>query len=150
MQDGSKLAMMFEQRDAVFGDAVDRRSRTVNTMTDADVSGIQQPFHPPVEAVPGVIEAPQLHQFKQLMVADKLRVAHLAEQRNVSFGIDDQTAFGIAHSKLVSLRRPLRPVAKMLRLADSAARLSARARARCGPNLPVPSGAILLVYLAAD
>src|ERR1700730_6755329 len=103
MQDGSELAVMFEQRDAILGDAVNRRSRSINTLTDADVSGIQQPFHPPVEAVPGVIEAAQFHQFKQLMVADKLRVAHLADQWNVSFGIDDQTSFGIAHSKPPSL-----------------------------------------------
>src|SRR5260370_40057185 len=116
--------MMFEQRDAIFGDAIDRRPGAIDTLTDADVSGIQQPFHPPVEAVPRVIEAPQLHQFKQLMVADKLRVAHLAEKWDVSLGIDDQTAFGIAHGKLVSLTRTRRPVAKMLRLADLAARPS--------------------------
>src|SRR5208282_6462719 len=143
MQDGSKLAVMFEQSDAVFVDAVARRSRTVTALTDADVSGVEQPFHPPVEAVPGVIKASQLHQFEQLMMADKLRVAHLAEQRDVSFGTDNQAAFGIAHSKLISLSRPLLPVAETLRLADLAARPVARFRVRCGPNLPVPSGAML-------
>src|SRR5260370_12355692 len=97
VQDGGELAMMFEQEKAFFGDPIYRRTCTKDAATDADVTRLKQPSDTPVKAISRTIRAAKLHQLKQLVMADEPRIAHLAKQRDVTFPVDDQAAFGVAH-----------------------------------------------------
>jgi hypothetical protein len=97
VQDGGELAMMFEQDKAVFGDPIYRRTCTEDAATDADVTRLKQPPDAPVKAVSRTIRAAKLHQLEQLVMADEPRVADLTQQRDVTFRVDDQAAFGVAH-----------------------------------------------------
>ena len=69
IQNRRELPVMFEQQEAVLGHTVHSRASTVNTLTDTDVSRVDQPLESPIKAVAGMIEASELHEFKKLVMA---------------------------------------------------------------------------------
>src|SRR4029077_12003817 len=99
MQDVGELAMMFEQDKTFSGDPIYRRPSAKDSTTDADVTRLNQPSDAPVKAVSGTIRAAELHQLKQLAMADEPRIADLTQERDVALRIDDQTTFGVTHER---------------------------------------------------
>src|SRR5439155_3857934 len=119
VQNGCELPMMFEQHDTVLRHAVDSRARAIDTLADTNVAGVEQPLEAPIETVAGMIEAPDLHKFKKLVMAYKLRVAHLPEQGNIALSINDEAALGVSHRYFVRRRQHPQATATQLQVADS-------------------------------
>jgi hypothetical protein len=99
VQDCGELAMMFEQRNALFGDPIDGRPCAKDAATDADVTRLNEPPNAPIETAPRTIRTAKLHQLKQLVMTDEPRIADLTQQGDVTLRIDDQTSFGVAHNE---------------------------------------------------
>jgi hypothetical protein len=53
----------------------------------------------PIEAASTVVKPSVLHELKQLVVADKARIAYLVQQRDVAFRAHHQTVFGVPHDQ---------------------------------------------------
>ena len=88
LQDGRKFAMMFEQVDAVAGDPIDGGISAKEVFADTKVAGINEAPEPPIEAIPRTFPAAKSHQMKELIMADKLRVTDLSQQRDISSELD--------------------------------------------------------------
>src|SRR5437667_497722 len=99
VHNGGELAFMFEQQKARFSDPVNSRTGTEDALANGNVPRPNPSSDAPVEAVPRAFVAIKLHQLKQLMVADEARVAHLTQQPDVPFRIDDQAAFCVPHKR---------------------------------------------------
>ena len=105
VQDTGELAVVFEQGDPASSDPVDGRARPINVAAEIQLTVLDEPLYAPVEAVPGTVNPAELHELKQLIMAHEAGIAHLAQQRNVTFLADDQAAFGVSHDPFPSVQR---------------------------------------------
>jgi hypothetical protein len=103
LQDGRKLAVMFEQVDAVAGNPIDSRTSAKEFVTHAKIAGLNEAPESPIEAVTRTFPAAKSHQIKELIVADKLRITDLSQQRDISSDLNDQTIFRVPHKELLKL-----------------------------------------------
>src|SRR5579863_1808532 len=106
MQNGGELPVMFEQGNAPIRDPINGRLRAESPFTDGQEPGLNQSSDPPAEAVAGTFVPAKCHQLEQLLMACKLRVAHLPEQRYIAVGLDDDTVFRVAHNRNVRRSDP--------------------------------------------
>jgi len=107
VQDGCKVAVMFEHQQTFSGNPVYGRTRRKHTLADQEMAGLDQTPDAPVEARAAVIEAAMPHQLEQLVVAHEAQVSHLAQQGNVALGVDDHAILGVTHFSKTSVQCPL-------------------------------------------
>jgi hypothetical protein len=103
LQNGGKLAVMFEQVDAVAGNPIDSRTSAEELVTHAKIAGLNETPESPIEAVPRTFPAAKSHEVKELIVADKLRITDLSQQRDISSDLNDQTIFRVPHKERLKL-----------------------------------------------
>ena len=63
------------------------------------MTSAEEPSDPPIKAASRAIEALKVHELKQLFVADKPRIPHLEQERNIACRIDHQTVFCVPHNE---------------------------------------------------
>src|SRR6185437_708569 len=100
VQHGGKLAVMFEQVHTFTRDPIHGRSGAKDALAGRETGRLNEPPDAPIEAVGRAFRTAVLHQLEQLAMADKLRVAHLAQQGDVAIGADDEAVFGVSHSQI--------------------------------------------------
>ena len=122
-QNGRELAMVFEQQQPLFRDAVHGRSCAEHALADGKMACAKESPRTPVEAAAAVTEPRMSHEFKQLAVTDKPRVADLLQQGNVAVWVDDEAVLGVAHDQQASVecscfdefeRRPMVRVSRQI------------------------------------
>src|SRR6266481_2561763 len=104
MDGGCELSMMFEHGYSRSGDLIYRTTGAHDVRTDAQMAGSDEPFQAPIETVSRPVKAAEFHVFKELDVADKLRVTDLPEQRYVAPRAEDETAFRVPHPAIPPAR----------------------------------------------
>jgi hypothetical protein len=103
LQDGRKFAMMFEQVDAVACDPIDGGISAKEVFAHAKIAGLNEAPEPPIEAVARTFPAAKSQEIKELIMADKLRITDLSQQRNISSDLNYQPIFRVPHKDLLTL-----------------------------------------------
>src|SRR5215469_4946983 len=99
MQNGCEMPVMFEQGDAFVRDPIHYRLGTESSFANAQEPRLHQSSDAPAEAIAGTLVAAKCHQLEQLLMAGKLRVADLPQQRYIAVGLDNDAVLDVSHKR---------------------------------------------------
>src|SRR6266567_1571453 len=103
------MAMVFQLQKTTVGNAVDQCAATKFALADIDELCVPQALHAPIEAAVGVLFSRQQHHLEELLVSNKLGVAHNPQDGNIALPADRTCALGVSHGDQFRLEPDLQP-----------------------------------------